>query len=423
MTTKNHDEISYASYTLDLNTINTSLVQCKIYNQQYAIYNYDSEFLCHDDVKHGQYRSVVLSYPDLETILSFSPPKSLSYDTFIGKYDEWSIIKDNVTCSDYIEGVMINLFYDKRVGEWEIATKSGVGGYYHYYPTTQNHPLLTIRRPADKISFREMFLDALGICPKDGTLCFANMGWFESLDRRFCYSFVLQHPENKITISISEPCVYLVAVYEIDNQTVIQIPPHEYEQWHIFLNNVNRVMFPQKHSITNYEALTLQFCSAHTNNLNPGLVFWNWSTGDRCVLENPVYREMKKMRTINTALHYQYLCVSRIDKLGDFYRYFPFFKKQCTQMGDLESRFVADLHETYLQVYVYQNIKLHNVSAKYINHVAELHRKYYLRFLGINGTRPKITKAVVRKYLQQLEPRDLLYALYYQRRLLNTPSK
>jgi len=413
MTDDDLEDIKYASYSLDLANINPSLVHQKIYEQSYAIYNYDSDFLCHDDRNHGQYRSVVVSYPDLGTILAFSPPKSLSYGTFIEKYGE--IDHPHIVCSDYVEGVMINLFYDARNQGWEIATKSGVGGYYHYYPTVQNHPSF-IRKPVLKMTFREMFLEALGLLSPT-SLGFTGMEWFAHLDKRYSYSFVLQHPENKITVDVERAKIFLVAVYQMDGMRIIQIPPHVYESWSLFLNSASRIEFPQKHC-GQYDDLAREFCSPHTNNRNPGLVFWNWSTGDRCVLENPCYNDMKRAMNMNPSLHYQYLCVSRINKVADFYRYFPLYKKQCSHMGDLENKFVGELHQIYLQVNVYKNIKLDDVSAKYHNHLEVLHKIYYLPLLGSNASKPKITKEVVRNYLHSLEPRELMYALYYERRLL-----
>ena len=406
-------DIKYASYTLDLSNINPSIVHQKIYEQCYAIYNYDSDFLCYDDTNHGQYRSVVISYPDLGTVLAFSPPKSLPYATFIEKYGDSD--HPHIVCSDYVEGVMINLFYDVRNRIWEIATKSGVGGYCNYYHNTQNHPSF-IRKPVRKMLFREMFLEALGLLPPKG-LSFAGMEWFANLDQRYCYSFVLQHPENKITVAAERAKLFLVAVYQIDGMRMIQIPPHVYESWSLFLNSASRVEFPQKHS-GQHADLKREFCSPHTKNRNRGLVFWNWSTGDRCMIENPCYQELKQVGQMNPALHYQYLCVSRINKVSDFYRYFPLYKKQCSQMGDLESKFIDELHKTYLNVYVYKNIKLDDVSAKYRHHVEILHKIYYLPLLGGTGTKPKITKEVVKNYLHSLEPRELMYALYYERRLL-----
>jgi hypothetical protein len=169
--------------------------------------------------------------------------------------------------------------------------------------------------------------------------------------------------------------------------------------------------------------MELEYCSPHTIHRNPGLVYLNTHSGDRCVLENLCYKEMKAIAPLNQNLHYQYLCISRIHKTDDFIRYFPLYKKQCSQFNDIMTTFVNNLHKAYLQVYVYKTVNLEDISAKYNRHVVKLHKTYYLPFLGSSirprvTKGPKVTKDVVKKYLNDLEPGELLYLFYYERRLL-----
>ena len=55
-------------------------------------------------------------------ILSFSPEKSRSNSYFLS-----FVKKANVFAEEFVEGTMINLFYDKEISKWEIATKTSVG--------------------------------------------------------------------------------------------------------------------------------------------------------------------------------------------------------------------------------------------------------------------------------------------------------
>ncbi len=72
---------------------------------------------------------------------------------------------------EYVEGTMINMFYDYDGEEWEIATRSTVGGKTNY----------TISR-FSTLTFRDMFLEACNNADFD----------FALLDKTLCYSFVLQ---------------------------------------------------------------------------------------------------------------------------------------------------------------------------------------------------------------------------------------
>ena len=41
---------------------------------------------------------------------------------------------------------------------------------------------------------------------------------FEHLNKEYCYSFVLQHPENKIVVPLTEKKLILTNVYKINNE-------------------------------------------------------------------------------------------------------------------------------------------------------------------------------------------------------------
>ena len=100
------------------------------------------------------YRSVIFSYPE-KKILSFTPVKSIPSSTFMQKYPT---IKDNIFINEYIEGVMIQLFYDFRVNCWTIATKGNIGCKYGFYNKNQN----VCQNPhQNQNTFYNMFLDAL----------------------------------------------------------------------------------------------------------------------------------------------------------------------------------------------------------------------------------------------------------------------
>ena len=70
-----------------------------------------------------------------------------------------------------------------------------------------------------------MFLDAMNHCGLE----------FGFLDPGVMYSFVLQHPENRIVIPIISPKIYLVAAYKIYKNAgptfikCINIQPHFYK--------------------------------------------------------------------------------------------------------------------------------------------------------------------------------------------------
>ena len=63
-------------------------------------------------------------------IVSVAPGKSIDLGTFkfeLGSEDEVSIEES--------DGVMVNMFWDEEEEEWEIATRSSVGGRVSFFTT------------------------------------------------------------------------------------------------------------------------------------------------------------------------------------------------------------------------------------------------------------------------------------------------
>jgi hypothetical protein len=168
--------LRYVTYHID-HLINDKQLQKRVYfknNKMYNIYNSSKTSSIMQE-----YRSVVFSFPE-NKVLSFSPPRSVPYEKF--KTTPMNN-RDNIIMSEIVEGVMINLFYDHRISSWEIATKSAIGGDYNYSDEKRN-------------SFREMFFECLH--------CEKSDGFLDVLPKNYSYSFVIQHPKNKL---FSEPFI------------------------------------------------------------------------------------------------------------------------------------------------------------------------------------------------------------------------
>ena len=151
----------------------------------YNIYNYNKKFLTHDKRDTtGLFRSVIMRG---DHIVAFAPPKSLRYDSFVKRHSDTG----DLIIEEFVEGTMINLFYNVKkvddedddeivIGEWELATKTTVGGKSVFFKET------TDDNEEKSVSFRKMFLEAMN-----------EMGLeFTMFDPRYCYSFVVQHPKK-----------------------------------------------------------------------------------------------------------------------------------------------------------------------------------------------------------------------------------
>ena len=421
----------YKSYCVEPTIINNKINRksYKTLKNTYTILNYNRDFVCNDDLEIGKYRSVIISSVN-NSLLSFSPPKSITYDLFIEKYPN---ITDSIIVSEIIEGTMINLWYDLDVDMWEISTKSAIGGKYYYYRTEYFNETKT-----QDTTFYNMFLDALRI---DHSTELDNISILDSLPKNYCYSFVLQHPDNHIVLPIKTPCLYLVAVYDIKDNRAITIPKNVYQEWECFIDMGGIIQFPMIYDYLNenentfllkkeiiekgdnggatpphtYQELQHKFSSIQGDYNYLGVMITNMETGERTKIQNSVYDEVKTLRGNNPNLQYQYLCLRRMNKITDFVTYFPCYKKLFFKFFEQYKQFVTNIHKSYITRYVKRTNE--EISKKYLTHIYRLHHNIYIPSLSQESLQKRIiTKYIVQEYLDSLEPSELLYFLNYETR-------
>ena len=393
-------------YNIDTIDYNQDKIKTKTYkksNVTYSILNYDNNFICDNDVSNGYYRSLIVSSPE-NKLLAFSPQKSLKPETFIEKY---STINENIFMNEIIEGTMVNLFFDERIEQWEISTRGAVGGSYFYY--RNQYDMDSDKKKQN--SFYQMFLEALGAGDNQSL---NELSLLKDMPKNYSYSFVLQHPDNHIVLPISKCSIYLVSIFELQESNVIKyISPLEYQYWDLFKNVNNVILFPKQYNYENYEKLKEENCSIQTEFTNLGVMVTNVETGERTSFKNPTYEEVKLLRGNNPNLQYQYLCLRKTGKIQDFLFYFPQYKKIFYRFYQEYENFVTNVHYSYLTYYVQkQSVQ---ISKKYSPHIYKIHHELYLP--SLQTEEPIIIKRrVVKEYFDNLEPREMIYHLNYDRR-------
>ncbi len=427
-------DYEYVSYNIDTRTYNKSRINDKAVQTnlaKYTMLKYDSHFVCNADKTTQLYRSIVLSSDN--ELLSFSPPKSTKLDDFTQKYPE---VRSNMWINEIIEGTMVNLFYDERIQSWEISTKGSVGGNYWFYRTEYDIPNNSDKSKSKQPTFRDMFFDVFRITTSNCTQRSLNeITFLEYLPKHYSYSFVLQHPSNHIVLQINEPKLYLVALYEIYENHVVCIPPCIYEGWDCFFNIRGIIDFPTRYIDNNdnngyksWSQLISSHCSIQSRYDKVGIMITNMETGERVSVKNPVYEDVKKMRGNHPNLQYQYLCLLRIGKINDFLTYFPMYKQSYHNFYNQYNDFITNIHKSYVSQYIHKN-KMIPVSKKYQVHIWRLHHQIYLPSLhppslhrndnvsnGNNQSKRIVTRHVVKKYIDEMDPGSILYYLFYEDR-------
>jgi hypothetical protein len=374
-------------------------VECRTSNNTiYRIVRYDKNFLNVDLIStYGLCRSVIIN--NNNKVVGIAPPKSIPCHDFIKKYDEKV---DSIIAEEFIEGTMINVFWDDSIGlngAWEISTRNTVGATSSFYKGPKSQ------------TFRDMFLEAL----KETNLLLNN------LEKEFCYSFVLQHPSNRIVVPFKKPQLYLVAVYSIFNETDnIYVKVNNSQDFRDVFHALNTsIRFPEIYKFDNYSELIEKYGSMNTSYDILGVVLYNRNTGERAKIRNPVYEQVRNLRGNQPKLQYQYLSLRKEGKVGDFLKFYPENKKNFSTYRDQVHLFTDTLFKNYISCYIKKEKPLILFSDQYRTHMFNLHQKY------LNELREKkqiINSIVVQKYVNEMQPSLLMYCLNFQMRKKNVDT-
>jgi|UniRef100_A0A6C0DY42 hypothetical protein len=350
------------------------------------------------DAAIGKYSSVVLSHPEGQ-VLCYTPPKSVSSETFMGRYPE--ICGGDLFANDAIEGTLISLFWDERLDKWEIATKGAIGGNYWFYRT--KYP--GIHENMAQSTFRDMFLDALGSMEVVND----DMDDLPKLrprslvpNERICYNFVLQHPENHIVFDIEMPALYLVSVYSICENEIRIVPREEYVEWVQTSLWKDVIHFPREYAITDW-------LSVDKHNYLMGLMVTH-KNGDRTCIENPQYLTRRELRGNHPNLQYHFLDLIQKGMNHTFLVEFPRYAELFYYFYILYENFITGLHNLYVSYYVKKSNIL--IPKPYFCIIHHLHHTVYVPSLATTKVIMKRTE--FEKYVQTLSPKQLMYLLNYR---------
>jgi len=370
-----------------VNYLNSLKLKEKLWNYNddiYKIIQYDKNYLTNDIVNTiGLFRSVIVDKNN--KIISFSPPKSLDYDMFKSQNEDESCI--NV--EDYVEGTMINLFWNNIDNEWEISTKGTIGGKIIFFKTE------------DKlVTFRNLFLEVCNHINLD----------FNHLNKDYFYSFVMQHPKNRIVIPLYEKKLYLVKVYRIDNDTFkVYDLNKEMVYDEIFKDKNIKVELPKKHTFSGYKELEENGMNMNNPYDMVGFMIHS-NNGTRTKIRNPTYEYVRKLRGNQPKLQYEYLSLRKSGKLKEFLKYYPEYKKQFYDYRKQLHDYTLALYTNYVNCYIKKEAPLNQFPYEFRSNMFKLH-EHYINYL--RSEKKHIHFKFVCEYINQLHPSQQMFYLNY----------
>jgi len=391
-----------------LNSLKLTMKNWKTDTGMYSIIKYDKQAfgLVQEDYETiGLLRSVVVD--DTGRIVAYSPPKCLSITEQREKsFNDKNIMtapSDSTTnewcAEEFVEGTMINMFYSQTEagGAWEIATKSTVGGNVVFYAPKNPKDTVEIR---DKDTFRNMFFET---CAKLGFK-------YEELPKEFMYSFVLQHPKNRIVLPINDAAIYIIGVYSINNDTldITQLSTAGFVDKY----GCGVILKPKQLFADNYsmEGFKSEYASMNASYNTMGVVFCNMVTGDRMKIRNPTYEMVKNLKGGEQKLQLQYLTLRHGGRVAEYLKTYPEYKGDFAVFRNQLHGFTRSLHQNYLDCFVFKKGAFSEFPQQYKKFMSGLHKKYLEELREIKGS---VTFSYVVEFVNTQNPMFLMYSLNY----------
>jgi hypothetical protein len=430
--------IDTRNYSKKIINKHISLSSCE---NNYIVLNYDPKYISiDDDWSVTKYRSVIID-PATHHLLCVAPwgamtklthdydmdentklicPENVNMyaDTTVFETDDAKYIADEM-----VEGTMINLFYDERNGKWQIATRSAITGNYWFYRTEYGNT------ECHQKSFYQMMMEALRY---DMDTSLENIALLNDLPTHYCYSFVLQHPENHIVLSVTQPNLYLVGVFEIINRTttgdvcvynetehawnqeprVRYINTHSYTALTLFQEwfNVGILHLPKILYADSIAELKEKYCSETSSLDYMGVMITNIFNGYHISIDNPRYQALKELRGNNPNLQYHFLALNKIDKINEFLVAFPIYVHAFHHFRTQYNRFIALIHHLYVSYYIKKDKS--PIDKQYFVHVANIHHTFYIPGIT-SGNKIIVTFDIIKKYFDEMDPSRVLYYINY----------
>ena len=317
----------------------------------------------------GLFRSV---YFHKGKLIAFAPPKS--YNMIALQLPQYmNVTPSYFEIEHFADGTLIMLAHNGE--EWVKFTRSYVGAGNSFYKGQK--------------SFASMFDEA---CDNVGL----NV---ETLDPRYCYSFVLQHKENRIVSEIFNNTLCLVGVYECNGLKVkelrIQNNPHIQtlfrstkvvtnmlvDQFHKIIHDSQLVFRTQ---ITLYDVL-YRFINIYASNRTvhsiQGIVIR--IQGKRFKIWNPNYRYVRALKGNQPSAQFQYYELRKNNLVHEYLRYYPENATYFQCLEDDIQNFAKRTQHVYYQVFIQKSMSIDDPSipTSIKKQLEPLHHHYlnYLR--------------------------------------------
>ena len=244
---------------------------------------------------------------------------------------------------EFVDGVMINAFYDETSANWKLASRTQLGAGSSFYGTR---------------SFAELFAETCRVQGVDLT----------TLDTSLCYSFVLNHPEERIVAPAlyGTPTLTLIAAYRIDSATgayeTIATPSG------LIQNMKTPAIYKTLETLEGVVTYVAARAAADRQSFFQGVVLKSTNGGQgRWKLRSTLYSHVRFLRGNQAKRPFLWLDLwSRAPR--SFQEYLTFYPEESVAATGVVEAFkgcTQTFHDLFIQVYKKHELPLGSAPQKY----------------------------------------------------------
>jgi hypothetical protein len=257
------------------------------------------------------------------------------------------------TAEDFVDGVMINQFHDGE--RWRLATRTQLDATGSFY---------------GKTPFAELFMETLGTT-------------LDAFDKELCYSWVLQHPKERVVVAApyGVPRLFLVEVSRIAaDGTVTTLTAAERRAALPVAGAAGDKMMPVVHDLATLTAVR-ERVAAWGQRLGAawqGIVL-KTADGTRYKLRSEQYNEARKLRGNQAKLSYIWLERWSEGRINQYLRQYPEEQHEAEAVINRFKACTQEVYDVYRAIYKNREYPLGRASRKYRKLIWEMRQK------GIKG--------------------------------------
>lgn len=281
---------------------------------------------------------------------------------------------------DFVDGVMLNQFHDGE--RWRVATRTQIDAGAGFY---------------QKTPFAELFADTF----------IATGLKLDDLDKSLCYSWVLQHPKERVVVAVpyGVPRLFLVEASRIAaDGSVTVLSAAERRAAIPLAGAAGDKLVPVTHDLTTLTAVR-ERVAAWGRRLGAGWqgIVVKAADGTRYKLRSEEYNKARHMRGNQSKLTYLWLERWSEGQINQYLRQYPEEQHEAEAIINRFKAVTQEVHDVYQAIYKRREYPLGRASRKYRKLIWDM------RQAGVKGFFPAI-----REFMNKQDVARKLWLVNYE---------